>query len=69
MNKMPSKRQLQYAKNEIALAKSYLDLKPEDEVQKDRLAWWSAFVGDLETANQYAVSDKVKSYISTCETL
>jgi hypothetical protein len=66
---MPSKRQIQYANNEVNLAKSYLQLNPEDEVQKDRLAWWSAFLGDLDTAKQYAVSDKVKEYIATCETL
>lgn len=57
-----------YALNEISLAKSYLEINPDDSEQKDRLAWWSAFIGDYGTAKQYAVSDKVKNYIKQCET-
>lgn len=65
---MSKKRNLEYAAREIKLARSYLELNPEDEVQKDRLAWWSAYLGDLVTAREYAVSQKVKDYINQCET-
>ena len=54
---------LKYAQREVELAKSYLANR-EDDMQKDRLAWWSAYLGDFETANQYAVSQKVKDYIN-----
>lgn len=61
-------RREKYAQREVALAKAYLEVNPNDADQRDRLAWWSAELGDLETAKQYAVSDKVKQFISQCET-
>lgn len=64
---MSKKRNLEYANREIKLAKSYLETNPENEVQKDRLAWWSAYLGDYETAKEFAVSDSVKEYIEVCE--
>ena len=65
---MPSKINSKYARNEIALAKAYLERSPISDSQMDRLAWWSAYIGDYETARQYAVSDYVKEYIEKCET-
>lgn len=65
---MKEKRNSKYAKQEVALAKAILVKQPKDTTQKDRLAWWSAYLGDYETARQYAVSDYVKDYIKKCET-
>jgi hypothetical protein len=65
---MKARKNSKYARQEITLAKSSLEKRPEDVVQKDRLAWWSAYLGDYETAHQYAVSDYVKEYIKQCET-
>lgn len=65
---MITERRKKYAQNEVALARLYLETNPDDDVQKDRLAWWSAVLGDLETAKEHAVSDKVKQYIEQCET-
>lgn len=65
---MPSDRNIKYANNEISLAKAYLSMDPNDNDQKDRLAWWSAYLGDIETAKENAVSEKVKKYIQKCET-
>jgi hypothetical protein len=65
---MKEKRNSKYARQEIELAKSSLAKRPKDDTQKDRLAWWSAYLGDYETAHQYAVSDRVKEYIKQCET-
>lgn len=64
---MPSQRNKNYANREIELAKEYLKLNPDNISQKDRLAWWSAYLGDFETAREYAVSGKVKDYIRQCE--
>jgi hypothetical protein len=64
---MPNQRNKNYANREIELAKEYLKLNPGNTAQKDRLAWWSAYLGDLGTARQYAVSEKVKDYIRQCE--
>lgn len=64
---MSKKRNLEYAAREIKLARSYLELNPEDEVQKDRLAWWSAYLGDYETARQFASTDSTREYIEVCE--
>lgn len=65
---MKSKRNREYALREIELAKAFLAVNPENKVQKDRLAWWSACLGDFETAREYAVSKKVTDFIKECET-
>lgn len=65
---MATSRNIKYAKNEVELAKGILARDPDNEVQKDRLAWWSAYLGDLETASKYAVSNKTKKYIESCKT-
>lgn len=64
---MQNERNKNYARREIELAKEYLKLNPDNSSQKDRLAWWSAYLGDFETAHEYAVSPKVKDYIRQCE--
>jgi len=53
-----------YARREVDLAKSYLEVNPDDIEQRDRLAWWSAYLKDFETAEKYAVSQKTKDYIN-----
>lgn len=65
---MKERRNSKYARQEIGLAKSALEKNPDNDIQKDRLAWWSAYLGDIETAWQYAVSDHVKAYVKRCET-
>ena len=49
-----------YAQREIDLAK--------DSGDRDRVAYWSAYLGDFEQAREYAVSDKVKGYIDERQT-
>lgn len=56
-----------YAEREIELAKNCLLSNPDDDIQKDRLSWWSAYLGDFETAEKYAVSDKAKNWIEICK--
>lgn len=53
-----------YCQNEIELAKLYLKSNPDDESQKDRLAYWSAKLGDFDTADSYASSDKCKALVN-----
>lgn len=65
---MKEKRNAKYAARELELAKAYLKKSPLSESQRDRIAYWSAYLGDYETAHQYAVSDYVKEYIKKCET-
>lgn len=65
---MPSTRNINYAKREIELAKSYLERNPEDVVQRERLAWWSTYLGDYATAREHAVTEKARLYLEQCET-
>lgn len=58
----------QYASREISLARQALESNPDDTLQKDRLAWWSAYLSDFSTAELFAQSEKVKSYIEQCKT-
>lgn len=65
---MKVRRNSKYAQNEVELAKSLLEQYPDDVIQKDRVAYWLAYLGDYETAREYAVSDSAKEYIEKCET-
>lgn len=65
---MKEKRNSKYAQREIKQALLNLQYNPEDKISSDRLAWWSAYLGDYETAWAHAVTDEVKEYIRQCET-
>jgi hypothetical protein len=64
---MKEKRNAKYAARELELAKAYINKSPLSETQRDRIAYWSAYLGNYETAREYAVSDYVKEYIKKCE--
>lgn len=59
------KKNEEYAKREIKLATTRLEQDPTNVAQKDRLAYWSAYLGDFSTADEFATSDKTKAIIET----
>lgn len=58
-----SERNNLYAEREIELATEYLIINPDNQPQKDRKAYWLAFVGRFEEADSITVSDKTKQLI------
>lgn len=62
---MPSKQDANkmYAEMQIQLSLEILESDPDNEKIKDKLAYWSATLGDFKTADKYAVTEKTKSII------
>lgn len=65
---MLSPQKLKYAKLEVELAQQALSAEPENILQQERLSWWSAVLGDFDTAEKYAVTDKAKVHLEKCRT-
>ncbi len=55
---------IKYCTAEVELARLYLENDPENETQRDRLAYWSARMGDFETAEEYATSQMCRDLIA-----
>lgn len=60
----PRDRLLKYAQNEVKLASQCLEQSPEDATAKDRLAYWSAKLGNFDieagTEKGQAIVDELK---------
>lgn len=52
-----------YAEAEIELSKQALEKDQSNIQQKERLVYWSAYLGDFKTANSFAETDKSKDII------
>lgn len=57
-----------FAEREIKLAKRILETNPNDEIQKNRLSYWSAYLGDFKTAKDNSVSEKSEKIIEQWKT-
>jgi hypothetical protein len=53
-----------YAEHEVELATDLLNANQNDQKQKDRLAYWLAFLGRFEEADQIEVTSKTESLIN-----
>lgn len=53
-----------YAEREIELSKNILANDPDNQKQKDRCAFWLAYLGRFEEADQIQVSDKIAQIIN-----
>lgn len=57
-------RNERYAENEITLASALLEQKPNDQKQKDRLAFWLAFLERWDEADLISTSEKMTAIIN-----
>lgn len=53
----------EFAKNEIALALENLKINPDNELQRDRVAYWALKLGDIELALEYGTSTKMRKIL------
>lgn len=59
-----NRKNKEYAQNEINLGLECLKNNPNDQIQKDRVAYWSLVLGDLSLAEKYASSEKMDFLIN-----
>lgn len=55
-----------FAAREIVLARQDLERNPNSTAAMERLSWWSAYLGDFETAEEFAVTEKAKVHLEKC---
>lgn len=53
----------EFAKNEIELAKRSLEVNPNNELQRDRIAFWAIKLNDRELAEEYGTSLKMQKVL------
>ena len=53
----------QFARNEIELALESLKVNPDNELQRDRVAFWAIKLNNLDLAREYGTSKKMKKII------